>query len=178
MPAEIEAYLLFCNHILGVFQETIKTVESNETTSLDIFKIMSDLKGNIVSRNDNKFYGFETKQKLKKLCVKTQTRLEAEFNSFYEKSLSYLESHFDFSQENWLAQISPLNLKTVFPKYDDFEKIFLKIDNPNLDLNMDLLFNEVASLSQHYNILMQGLPDVRPVEKILVNRTSENPVFC
>lgn len=154
VPDEIETYLLFCNHTLNIFQETIKIIESNESTCLDIFKIMDDLRRKIISRMENDFYGFETKKRLKQLNFESQTKLQNDFNTFYKKSLEYLESRFDYSQENWLAQIARLNLTNTFPTYNYFEEIFLKIDNPNLNINMDILFNEVSLILDNYDILV------------------------
>lgn len=150
---EVEIYLFFCHNILSLFEVTIQKIESNEMTVIDIYSEMQNLRTNLENRLKSKFYGFEARTKLKNLDDNIKTKLELEFNCFLEKAIEYLDKRFDFSAKNWQNVISNLDLKKSFPSYEDFENIFLTMENPNLNINMNDLFNEVSEVAKRYDFI-------------------------
>ena len=62
-----EVYLLFCNNVLSLFEEVVKKLERDATTSADLYAIMDSFLRRLIKRRDDKFYGFLTRQKLQHL---------------------------------------------------------------------------------------------------------------
>lgn len=65
-------------------------------------------------------------------------------------SIQYIEKRYDFSKESWHSVVSKLNLKTKFSLVSDFEKIIGKINNPNLKIDMNILFDKVVQITDCY----------------------------
>lgn len=61
-----------------------------------------------------------------------------------------LKKRYDFSEESWHSFVSKLNLKTKFSLVSDFEKIIGKINNPNLKIDMNILFDKVVQITDCY----------------------------
>ncbi|KAI0219430.1 hypothetical protein LSAT2_029039 [Lamellibrachia satsuma] len=60
----VEVYLLFCNHILFLFEEVVKKLERNDTTCVDLSPIMMSFKDKMTQRREYGFYGYITRVKL------------------------------------------------------------------------------------------------------------------
>jgi hypothetical protein len=69
-------------------------------------------------------------------------KIESEFNTFYQRSIHYLEN-------NWHSVGGKLSLGATFPSYQHSETIIFKI-NPNLKIDMNQVFREVMELSEAY----------------------------
>lgn len=93
-----------------LFQNVMKTVESNYIQSPQIFKIFNDLKKELVYRKEKLFFGFEVNQEIKKLNYSDRYILEQEGVQIYTRMLSYLEKWFDFSENSFYFVCSPFNL--------------------------------------------------------------------
>lgn len=61
----IEKYLHFGSHILHVFNKTVKCLEGNFITILDVYNIMNTLKKELTKRKEDLFFDYETKKKIK-----------------------------------------------------------------------------------------------------------------
>lgn len=57
-PDVAEVYLLFCNNVLSLFEEVVKMLEPDATTSADLYAIMDSFLRRLNQRRDDKFYGY------------------------------------------------------------------------------------------------------------------------
>ncbi|XP_063384718.1 uncharacterized protein LOC134670827 [Cydia fagiglandana] len=144
----IEVYLNFCSHVLNVFCKTVKSLEGDSITVLDVFNIMTNIKKDLLKRKEDKFYGFITMQKIELLEQSSQglkNKILKNFDLFIEKAVSYLEKWFNFKPDNWLAIISHFDLNSAL----SFQEI-LKITemlNMQSKLDIDCLYTEVNLLN-------------------------------
>ena len=61
-----EIYLLLSQHVMEIFKSAVQELEKNETSAADIFIILADLRNKLKSRYDEKFFGYQVHQLLKK----------------------------------------------------------------------------------------------------------------
>ncbi|ROL52056.1 Protocadherin Fat 4 [Anabarilius grahami] len=80
-PDLVEVYLLFCNNILTLFEEVVKKLERNDTTSADLYAIMHSFLTKLSQRRDEGFYGYLTKQKLQRLSPSDADVARQEFTA-------------------------------------------------------------------------------------------------
>ncbi|XP_061727678.1 uncharacterized protein LOC133532840 [Cydia pomonella] len=144
----IEVYLNFCSHILNVFSKTIKSLEGDSITVLDVFNIMTNIKKDLLKRKEDKFYGFMTMQKIESLEQSSpgqKNKICKNFDLFIYKAVSYLETWFNFDNDNWLAIISHFDLNSAL----SFQQIFKIVEMLNMQskLDMDCLYTEVNLLN-------------------------------
>lgn len=102
----IEIYLHFASHTLNIFQKTIKVLEGNCVTIVDVFSIMDNLKSSLLQRQNDNYFGYTTKQKLKPIEQSSPvlvSKINRNFSLFIDKCLIYLQKWFDFSTDNWLS---------------------------------------------------------------------------
>jgi len=111
-------YLLFCNNILTLFEEVVKKLERNDTTSADLYAIMHSFQTKLSQRRDDGFYGYLTKQKLQHLSPSDADVARQEFTAFLNTAITYLQKWFNFSEENWLFHLTSGRIS-----YDGMEKI-------------------------------------------------------
>ncbi|KAL0153821.1 hypothetical protein M9458_050937 [Cirrhinus mrigala] len=90
-PDDVEVYLLFCNNILSLFEEVVKKLESDSTTCVEIYSIMSTFKQKLTQRRDDQFYGYLTKVKLQNILPHEADRARADFTAFFNTAISYIE---------------------------------------------------------------------------------------
>jgi len=145
---EIEIYLLFCNHILPMFNNAVKIIEKNSTTVIELFSIMLNVKNSLLSRKNEQFFGFVTNQKLNSLQdINLKSTIIKNFNLFFDEALKYLNNHFDFDEnQNWLFKLTHFQLsQNKFPNYKHFEAIIHHI--PQLQkIDFDKLFDEIMTV--------------------------------
>lgn len=145
----IDIYLHFASHILNIFHKTIKSLEGNSVTIVDVFGIMENLKSELQQRLKDNYFGYTTKQKLKPfeqsspdLYSKTNTN----FSLCINKCLTYLQKWFDFSNDNWLYSLNTISLKTTV-EFNNLEQIIEgKLNLKRLNIDMDTLYSEVTIL--------------------------------
>ena len=119
----VEVYLLFCNNVMSLFEEVVKNLEKNTTTSVDLYSIMDSFLKRLIQRRDDGFYGYLTRQKLQRLSPSDADVARQEFTAFLNHAITYVEKWFDFSDENWLFHLQPLSLASGKISFDDMEKI-------------------------------------------------------
>lgn len=119
----VEAYLLFCNNVMSLFEDVVKKLEKNGTTSVELYSIMDSFLRRLIKRRDDGFYGYLTKQKLLRLSSSDADAVRQEFTAFLNHAISYLKKWFDFSEQNWLYHLQPLALTSGKISFDDIEKI-------------------------------------------------------
>lgn len=142
----LEIYLFFCSHVLPIFEETIKKLEANELTCLDIFKHLKDFKFKIDTRKSERFFGFEVRNMIKDEKIK----IDNNFLLFYENILNYTEKHFDFADDNILAKLGNLSLEPVIEKFPSFNIFVNLVEELHLQstVNQNKLFDEIMLIKQ------------------------------
>ncbi|MED6247141.1 hypothetical protein ATANTOWER_031713 [Ataeniobius toweri] len=108
---------------MSLFEEEVKMLEKNVTTSVDLYSIMDSFLRRLIQRRDDGFYGYLTKQKLQRLSPSDADVARQEFTAFLNTAISYIQKWFDFSEENWLFLLQPLSLASGNISFDDMEKI-------------------------------------------------------
>ena len=96
-----EVYLLFCNNVLSLFEEVVKKLERDATTSADLYAIMDSFLRRLIQRRDDKFYGYLTRQQLLHLNAAEANLAREEFTAFLNTAISYVQKWFTLSEENW-----------------------------------------------------------------------------
>lgn len=147
----MEIVLCFVANVITIFNETVLKIEGDKTAATEIYKAMSTLKDKIERRLEDGFFGFATSQKLASQPEGMKQRLKAQFVSFYQESIRYLEKSFDFSNDNILAVISPMAIIDSLPTYDQLCGISDSLGLTNVDL--DELYEEVCTLSTVENTI-------------------------
>ena len=127
-PDVAEVYLLFCNNVLSLFEEVVKTLERDVTTSADLYAIMDSFLKRLIQRRGDSFYGYLTRRKLQLLNASDADLAREEFTAFLNTAIGYVEKWFRFSEDNWLFHLQPLSLTTGKITYDDIEKIAEKLN--------------------------------------------------
>ncbi|XP_034038426.1 uncharacterized protein LOC117521185 [Thalassophryne amazonica] len=149
----VEVYLLFCNNVLSMFEEVVKNLEKNATTSVDLYSIMDCFLKKLVQRRNDAFYGYLTRQKLQRLPPSAAEVARQEFTAFLNTAISYVEKWFDFSEENWLFHLQPLSLASGKISFDDIENISKRLHLVGrLNISMDQVYDECVtanSLLEH-----------------------------
>lgn len=55
----VEIYLHFTSHMLNIFNKTIKRLEGNHVTILDVCYIMDNLRNDLEQRKTDKYFGYD-----------------------------------------------------------------------------------------------------------------------
>lgn len=119
----VEVYLLFCSNIMSLFEEVVKKLETNVTSSVDLYCIMDSFLMRLIQRRDDGFYGYLTRQRLQHLSPSEADFARQEFTAVLNTAISYIQKWFDFSEENWLFHLQPLSLESGKISFDEMEKI-------------------------------------------------------
>lgn len=160
----IEIYLLFVQHFACIFHETIKKLESNSTTILELFKILSEFIKQLEQRKNQQFYGSEIRKKFLSLDSKLKERVVHEFNEFINVAVNYIKQRIeDNITLSFLEQIHAFSLEctSMFPSFNKFIETIESLnlnDKSGLGINCDALFDEVISADEIYKTVY-NLPD-------------------
>lgn len=142
----VEVYLLFCNNILSLFEEVVKNLEKDATTSVDLYAIMKSFMDKLIQRRDDEFYGYLTKLKLQRLPPSDANTAKKEFKAFLSTAIRYIKKWFDFTEDNWLFHLQPLSLRSEKIDFGDMEKVAVKLNLvQKLQINMDALYDECVT---------------------------------
>lgn len=145
-PDLVEVYLLFCNNILTLFEEVVKKLERNDTTSADLYAIMHSFLTKLSQRRDDGFYGYLTKQKLQRLSPSDADVARQEFTAFLNTAITYIQKWLNFSEDNWLFHLQPLSLTSGRISYDGMEKIIEQLHLVSRqNISMDMLYDECVT---------------------------------
>lgn len=174
----IDIYLHFCTHTLNLFNKTVKCLEGNCITILDVYNIMNNLKNGLTKRKQDLFFGYETGKKIKLLSSPELTsKIHRNFLLFVDKALEYLNKWFDFSDTNWLFTLSNINLKSNV-EFDHFVNIVENLKLQKLNLNMDDLYGEIALLNKLYDQIYtsEGFAELSTAQKWqqIFNKTNDD----
>ncbi|XP_061405416.1 uncharacterized protein LOC133340930 isoform X1 [Lethenteron reissneri] len=143
----VEVYLLFCNNTLGVFEDVVKKLERCDVTILEIYQLMTSLKGKLNQRMEDELYGYITKRKLAGLPPLEAVRARSEFKAFLNCAVAHLQKWFWFSEENWLSSLQPLALHGAYElSFADLGEVARRLSLiERLQLDMDALFLEFTA---------------------------------
>ncbi|MEQ2253974.1 hypothetical protein ILYODFUR_038129 [Ilyodon furcidens] len=138
----LEVYLLFCNNVIYLFEEVVKMLEKNVTTSVDLYSIMDFFLRRLIERRDDGFYGYLKRQKLQRLSPSDADVARQEFTAFLNTAISYIQKWFEFSEENWHFLLQSLSLTSGNISFDDMEKITKRLHLVGrLNLSMSFMRN-------------------------------------
>lgn len=153
----IETYLHFASHMLNIFNTTIKALEGNSVTIVDVFSIMDNLRTELLQRKNDKYFGYATKRKLKPIEESSPdlfNQIIGNFSLFIGKCFCYLEKWFDFSNDNWLFALKSISLRTNI-EFNHIEQIIEgKLKLQRLNINMDSLYSEIVILKELHGKLI------------------------
>ena len=150
-----ECVLVFMHNVMQEFDASIRVLESDSATLVDVYTVMNRLRNQLMSRRTDKFYGSKAKQTLRNLLPNQQEKFRSLVDRFFERAVLYLEERFDFNDE-MLANIGCLSLKEA-PKWPQFELLMEKLA---LDLDEDRLYSDVSILNEVFHTLPTDLtPD-------------------
>lgn len=152
-PSVPELYLQFLHNCLPIFQTAILKLERNDLIAVDVYEIMTSVKGKLIQRQTDHFFGYLVGKALKKLPHLQAKKIESEFLKFYQKAVQYLEQWFDFSDKNYLSKIQCLNLKENLT----FDNLVASVEALNLDsVSIDDLYEEFACVCPHFQKVSTG----------------------
>lgn len=141
----VNVYLLFCSHFLNILNKTIKCLEGNKVSIIDLFSIMSKLKNELENRINDGFFGAQTLNQLKKLEESRRQTIIDNFLNCLNKALSYISNRFDFSSNNNFGLLSKINL--ILPiDYSMFVDIIEKFNLSKLQIDLDELYSDTVTL--------------------------------
>ena len=147
----VEIYLHFTSHMLNIFNKTIKRLEGNCVTILDVYNIMDNLNKELVQRKIDNYFGYESKTRLKRIkqsSPKMFNTIISNFSLFIDMSLNYLEKWFDFSENNWLLILNSISLKNEV-EFKHLENVIEKVElQKRLNIKMDDLYSESIRLKE------------------------------
>ncbi|KAK4881503.1 hypothetical protein RN001_004822 [Aquatica leii] len=133
------AYLSFLHNVMFSVEATMKKIESDSLSVVEMHAQMHGIREKIKQRIKDKFFGSQAREIMSGLSINAKEFIENDFLQFYTNFLGYLLSRYDFSENNILSQMLFLNVKSPI-NYDHFQKAaeLLRIDQ----LNMDSLYEE------------------------------------
>ena len=151
IPPEIELYLTFLSHILKLYSETTKKLESNICTAMDLYHILVEFKDKLSDKIVKNFFGYQVRELLLKITnTNERNSIENDFKDFINITIKYIEQIFDFSENNWLYKISKVSLQSAVFNFDDMLLVIEELNLKNiLSLNIDKLFEEMCIVEKN-----------------------------
>lgn len=106
--AVAECVPAFMHNRMQEFDSSIRILESDSATVIEVHSVMNHLRGQLVARRKDQFYGSKAKQTLRKLLPLQQEKFKSLV--FERKQCNILEDKFDFNDQI-IAHIACLSLK-------------------------------------------------------------------
>ena len=132
------------------FKLAVQELEKNETSTADVFIILTNLRNRLKSRCDEEFFEYDVHQLLANVGAAEAQEATKDFRLFLNSAITYLEKKLTLMKIQHLENYQKLILlDNLFPKYQTLVKIVehLKLKD-KLNLNMDDLFDEVALIQK------------------------------
>lgn len=153
----MEIYLHFTSHMLSIFNKYVRVLEGNAVTIVDIFNIMQNLKEEIIQREKDLFFGYETNKRLKKLEQEFPDKFPLTKRNlllFLTKSQDYLNKWFDYSETNWLNFLKDFRLCSKL-EFSKVEKLLEILDiAEKLKINFNNLYSELNQINKVLDIVL------------------------
>ena len=140
---------------MEIFKLAVQELEKNETSTADVFIILTNLRNRLKSRCDEEFFGYDVHQLRANVGAAEAQEATKDFRLFLNSAITYLEKKFDFDENSTFGKLSKLSLlDNLFPNYQTLLKIaeHLKLKD-KLNLNTDDLFDEVAVIQKNFGTI-------------------------
>lgn len=173
-----ECYLGFFHNTLKFLFDTEQKLEKADLLCFEVFNILKYLKEKISQRINDNFFGFLATNILKTFSPCEQNKIKESFLEFYKNIAKYLDSKYDFSENNLFSKLNIFSLKSPF----DFDSIVEIVTNLSIDINIDNLYEEYCilkptldkacalpeeSIIQKWNKIFLGNPEIHYFLKII-----------
>ncbi len=114
-----ECYILFVHHLLNLFQRSIKVLESENLSPVELYNIMVTLKEDIKSRKNDSFFGAKANQEMLNLNEVDRNKFTNEALVAYQRAEDYLEKWFDYKNSPFKI-FSDVDVGKVTPTYETY----------------------------------------------------------
>ncbi|XP_058409245.1 uncharacterized protein LOC131412973 [Diceros bicornis minor] len=136
-----EIYMLFLQNCLMVFEEAIRSLEKDKLSAPELFDIMCKLRQKLIQRKNDSFFGKKTALELKKTSPEKGNQIKQDFLNFFTRTITFLESNFDFTNSNYLCALKPFSLRKRGLTYNDIQCASECLKMMDI-LDMDNLYDE------------------------------------
>lgn len=162
-------YLSFSANVCSLFEKSNMILQRSDTTSTELFQIMNTLLTQLNTRIEENFFGSFIRKAKNHANEEVLQQAMSDFKIFYENARSYLESHFDFSDQNPFKSIACLSLNREMSFDELMEAVTaLRINN---NVAEDNLFDE-------YSLIKPSLPVVVKSEDFTVEQKWASLFSC
>ncbi|KAL4718435.1 hypothetical protein ACJJTC_006132 [Scirpophaga incertulas] len=141
-----ECYIYFVHHLLNLFVKSIKILESEYITPLDVYDVMASIKDDIEIRRNDSFFGVKANQEMQKVNEVDRNKFRSEALVAYERAEDYLNKWFDYENSPFKA-FKNVNVEKVAPTYEHFVEISKAVGVED-DIDNDALYEEIRVLQK------------------------------
>jgi hypothetical protein len=138
---KILAYFSFLHNVMFSLENTMKKLESDSLTVVEMHVQMNTLFKKIEQRMNDNFFGSQAKtilDLLKQSNVDLAESMKNDFLSFYSNFIAYLRKRYDFSDDNMLSKLLFFNLDTVI----SHSELVSSAELLNIHVDEDVLYEE------------------------------------
>ncbi|KAI4899205.1 hypothetical protein NFI96_030736 [Prochilodus magdalenae] len=148
-----ECILAFMHNVMQEFDSSIRKLESDSATVIDVYSVMNRLRNQLIARRTDRFYGSKARQIMKDLSPQQQDHFRSLVDRFFEKAVLYLEDKFDF-KDQLLAHTGCLSLEGQSLQWSE---LALLLDKLALDVDEDKLYGDVITLNEVFDTIPKDL---------------------
>lgn len=129
-PTFSELYRYLVHFFMSSFQDTLLKLETQSTTSFDLYSIMYKFRSTLKSRQQEQFFGMKAKLALRKnyLPETSRKKFTADCLLVYQRAIAYLEKWFDFDGSPYRAFVSlglgNIDIAPTLTKYWTYGQLF------------------------------------------------------
>lgn len=152
-----ECIVVFMHNIMQEFNKCIMTLESDATTVIDAYSIMTHLRNQLYCRRKDQFYGMNAKQMIRTFTTPNQKLFHDMAASFFSKALQYLEERFDYGNSSF-GNINSLKLDGKSIDWSELETLPRKL---GINVDENKLYLDVITL----NAVLEKIPRELSVDK-------------
>ncbi|KAG9278210.1 hypothetical protein AMEX_G6034 [Astyanax mexicanus] len=140
-----ECILAFMHNVMQEFDSSIRKLESDSATVIDVYSVMNRLRNQLNARRTDRFYGSKAKQITRSLSPQQQDHFRSLVDRFFEKAVLYIEDKFDFNDQ-LLAHAGCLSLDEG--QSLQWSQLNHLLDKLALDVDEDKLYGDVVILNE------------------------------
>lgn len=136
--------LYFVHNVMTIFDEAVKRLEANTTTSTEVHGIMTDVQDKLQQRRNDKFFGSSATRLLRSDDVSKNDiqKFEREADSFLDRCLTYLRKWYDY-ESSVFKGIALLSLNSEI----QWSELLSLVEHlGSLDIDSDKLYDEFCVL--------------------------------
>lgn len=148
-----ECILAFMHNVMQEFDSSVRKLESDSATVIDVYSVMNRLRNQLIARRTDRFYGSKARQIMKDLSPQQQDHFRSLVDRFFEKAVLYLEDKFDF-KDQLLAHTGCLSLEGQSLQWSE---LALLLDKLALDVDEDKLYGDVITLNEVFDTIPKDL---------------------